>query len=77
MDKHEVGDILLSYTPYGTVMLGVISSIQHSQIDVYSDLYSVTWFGKIVEEINNSYYTYSVITRMKKNLIDYFEESKT
>lgn len=76
MDKHEVGDILLTYTSYGAVMIGIITNIQYSQIDIYSDLYSVTWFGKIVEEISNSYYTHSNISRMKKNLIEYFEDNK-
>lgn len=77
MDKHQLGDIVLAYTPHGTVMIGIISDIQESEMGIYNNLYSVKWFGRIVEEISNSYYTHYNVTRLKKNLIKYFESDKT
>lgn len=76
MDKHQLGDIVLAHTTYGSIMIGIISEIQESEMSIFNNLYSIRWFGIIVEEINNSYYTHANVTRLKKNLMDFFESDK-
>lgn len=76
MDKHQIGDIVLAHTTYGSVMIGIINEIQESEMSIFNNLYSIKWFGTIVEEVNNSYYTHLNVTRLKKNLMDFFESDK-
>ena len=43
---------------------------------MYYNLYTVTWFkGNEITDIRD--YTYNNITRLKKNLEDYFNEDRT
>jgi len=76
LDNHQIGDIVLAHTPYGSVMVGIINDIQESEMGVFNNLYGIRWFGTIVDEINNSFYTHSSVTRLKKNLVSYFESDK-
>lgn len=71
MPKHELGDLLLAYTATGQYLIGMVSSIEESQIDIYHNLYHITWLTSGSQEINSAQYTYTSITGMKNNLQDF------
>lgn len=73
--EHNIGDLLLAHTVDGGIMLGLITDIVYSKYDFTYNLYTVTWFfGK--ENYDMRDYTYNNIIRLKKNLADFFDDSK-
>ena len=73
--EHNIGDLLLAHTVDGGIMFGIITDENISEYDMYYNLYTVTWFkGNEVTDIRD--YTYNNVTRLKKNLADYFDDSK-
>jgi len=73
--EHQIGDLLLAHTVDGGIMFGIITGENISEYDMYYNLYTVTWFkGNEVVDIRD--YTYNNITRLKKNLSDYFNEDR-
>ena len=74
--EHNIGDLLLAHTVDGGIMFGIITGENISEYDMYYNLYTVTWFkGNEIQDIRD--YTYNNITRLKKNLSDYFNEDRT
>lgn len=74
--EHNIGDLLLAHTVDGGIMFGIITGENISEYDMYYNLYTVTWFkGDEIQDIRD--YTYHNITRLKKNLADYFNEDRT
>lgn len=72
---HNIGDLLLAHTVDGGIMFGLITKIDQSDQDNHLNLYSVTWFkGNEITDTRD--YTYNNITRLKKNLEDYFNNDK-
>lgn len=73
--EHNIGDLLLAHTVDGGIMFGIITGENISEYDMYYNLYTVTWFkGNEIQDIRD--YTYNNITRLKKNLNDYFDEDR-
>lgn len=73
--EHNIGDLLLAHTVNGGIMFGLITGENISEYDKYYNLYTVTWFkGNEIQDIRD--YTYNNITRLKKNLEDYFNEDR-
>ena len=73
--SHNIGDLLLAHTVDGGIMFGLITAANESEYDLYYNLYTVTWFkGDEIQDIRD--YTYNNITRLKKNLGDYFNEDR-
>lgn len=74
--EHNIGDLLLAHTVDGGIMFGIITDLSESQYNKYYNLYTVTWFiGNEIKDTRE--YTYNNITRLKKNLSDYFNEDRT
>jgi hypothetical protein len=74
--EHNIGDLLLAHTVDGGIMFGIITDLNESQYNKYYNLYTVTWFiGNEIKDTRE--YTYNNITRLKKNLSDYFNEDRT
>lgn len=71
MSEHRVGDLLLSYTPYGQPLLGMISCINVSKVTIQHDMYHIIWFNNEENEILNSEYTHVTVCKFKSNLEDY------
>jgi len=73
--EHNIGDLLLAHTIDGGIMFGLIIKIDESAFNVTFNLYTVTWFqGNNIQDTRD--YTYNNITRLKKNLEDYFKEDR-
>ena len=73
--EHNIGDLLLAHTVDGGIMFGLITGENISEYDKHYNLYTVTWFkGSEIQDIRD--YTYNNITRLKKNLQDYFNEDR-
>lgn len=73
--EHNIGDLLLAHTVDGGIMFGIITGENISEYDMYYNLYTVTWFkGNEIQDIRD--YTYNNVTRLKKNLKDYFNEDR-
>lgn len=77
MDNHQLGDMVISSTPSGATMVGIITKISVSTFDVYSNLYGVMWFGEEQLELYNCYYTHYNVTKLKENLKKIFESDST
>jgi hypothetical protein len=73
--EHNIGDLLLAHTVDGGIMFGIITKIDESSFNKSFNLYTETWFQKNnIQDTRD--YTYNNITRLKKNLEDYFNDDK-
>jgi hypothetical protein len=66
--SHELGDLILAHSPSGQAVLGMISYIDKSTIDIYHNLYHIIWLNNDKYEITNAQYTHTSIVIMKENL---------